>query len=285
MSPRVGSLMSLRTLLSLAGWATLAWLLWPLWQWAVVNAVWHADADACQSLARQGACWGVVVAKGHVLLWGLPGAWGGLPMTLALFTLAWLGAWPVGLGLALARQHGAWPLRMLATAWIECVRGVPLVSLLFVAAFLMPLLWPPGQAPSLFWRAAGVLLLFSAAYLAEIVRGGMKTVALEQAEAATMLGLGWWSVQARIVLPQALRAMLPALTGHSIGLLKDTSLVMVIGLHELTGGLSLSLGGDPHWRPFYFEAYLFVGAVYALVCLGLSVLGQRLERRWTRAVI
>ena len=170
-----------------------------------------------------------------------------------------------------------------ATVFIEAVRGVPLVGLLFTAAFLLPLVWPIGEAPALGWRAGLALTLFSSAYLAEIVRGGLQTVPGEQTEAAATLGLSWWGTQRRIVLPQALRAVLPALTGHAIGLLKDTSLVMVIGLHELTGGLSLSLGGDPQWRPFYFEAYLFVGAVYALLCLVLSRLGLHLEQRCQRA--
>ncbi|HET8869490.1 MAG TPA: ABC transporter permease subunit, partial [Aquabacterium sp.] len=102
----------------------------------------------------------------------------------------------------------------------------------------------------------------------------------EQTEAAAILGLSYWGTQWRVVWPQAFRAVLPAMVSHAIGLLKDTSLVMVIGLHELTGGLSLSLGGDPVWRPFYLEAYLFVAALYALACLSLAWLGRRLEARW-----
>lgn len=261
----------------------LAMLVWQLLRWGMVDAVFRPDVQACQALEREAACWGVVAQKLRWLLLGSPEQWSGLPLTLLLFLGSWCLSWPLGVALALARRSRrpwlSWP----ATALIEAIRGVPLVGLLFAAAFLLPLWWPGGEAPSLGWRAGLALTLFSSAYLAEIVRGGLQTVPQEQTEAAATLGLGWWGTQRRIVLPQALRTVLPALTGHAIGLFKDTSLVMVIGLHELTGGLSLSLGGDPDWRPFYFEAYLFVGAVYALLCLALSRLGLHLEQRWQRA--
>lgn len=266
-----------------AGLLLLAWLTWRLLDWGVLRAVFSADAAACQALAHQGACWGVVPEKIRWLLLGAPGELGGLPLTLLLFASAWLLSFPLGVALALARRSERRWLSWPAVVVIEGVRGVPLVTLLFMAAFLLPLIWPQGEAPALLWRAGAVLTVFSAVYLAEIIRGGLQTVPGEQSEAAATLGLGWWGTQRRIVLPQALRAVLPALTGHAIGLLKDTSLVMVIGLHELTGGLSLSLGGDSTWRPFYFEAYLFVGAVYALLCLALSRLGLSLERRWAQA--
>jgi len=266
-----------------SGLLLLAWLAWRLLDWGVLRAVFSADAAACQALAHQGACWGVVPEKIRWLLLGAPGELGGLPLTLLLFASAWLLSFPLGVALALARRSERRWLSWPAVVVIEGVRGVPLVTLLFMAAFLLPLIWPQGEAPALLWRAGAVLTVFSAVYLAEIVRGGLQTVPGEQSEAAATLGLGWWGTQRRIVLPQALRAVLPALTGHAIGLLKDTSLVMVIGLHELTGGLSLSLGGDSTWRPFYFEAYLFVGAVYALLCLALSRLGLSLERRWAQA--
>jgi general L-amino acid transport system permease protein len=151
-----------------------------------------------------------------------------------------------------------------------------------MAAFMLPVLLPQQHPMPLVWRAAIALTLFSSVYMAEVVRGGLQTIPKEQTEAASILGLGWWQTQRRVVLPQALRAVLPALIGHAIGLLKDSSLVLVVGLHEFTGGLSLSLGGDPVWRPFYFEAYLAVGMVYALMCLGMSRMGRSLERRWAK---
>jgi general L-amino acid transport system permease protein len=210
-------------------------------------------------------------------------AWGGLPLTLWLFAVSWLASVPLAIGLALARRSAHRCLKWPATTVIEVVRGVPLVTLLFVAAFLLPLLIPQAHPWPLVWRATLALTLFSAVYMAEVIRGGLQTVTQDQSEAAAILGLTWWQTQWMVVLPQALRAVLPALVGHGIGLLKDSSLVMVIGLHELTGGLSLSLGGDPLWRPYYFEAYLFVGLVYALMCLGLSRMGRSLERSWIKA--
>lgn len=257
-------------------------VLWQLFTWGVRNAVWAPDAEACRALAHQGACWGVIAEKGWPMLMGHPADehLGGLPLTLVLFVGALLASWPLGLALALARHQGPRWLRMPAIAVIELVRGVPLVTLLFVAAFMLPLVLPDAWQWDLVWRAGIVLTLFSAVYLAEVLRGGLQTVPVEQSEAAATLGLSWLGTQRRIVLPQAIRAVLPALTGHAIGLLKDSSLVMVIGLHELTGGLSLSLGGDPVWRPYYFEAYLFVGLIYALLCWGLSSLGRWLERHW-----
>jgi general L-amino acid transport system permease protein len=207
-------------------------------------------------------------------------AWGGLPLTLCMAVLSWLASVPIGVALALARRSRAAWLRLPATVVIEVVRGVPLVTLLFMAAFMLPILFSQQHAMPLVWRATLALSLFSSAYLAEVVRGGLQTVPVEQSEAAAILGLSWWQTQRLVVLPQALRAVLPALVGHAIGLLKDSSLVMVIGLHELTGGLSLSLGGDPQWRPFYLEAYLFVGLIYALMCLSLSRIGHSLEKRW-----
>jgi general L-amino acid transport system permease protein len=239
-----------------------------------------------RALSPAGLCaWPVWLLGSSLLLYGGFGglsavpfdAWGGLPLTLWLFGLSLLASAPLALALALARRARVPWLSWPATVLIELVRGVPLVTLLFMAAFMLPMLLPRDHPLPLVWRAAGALTIFSAAYLAEVVRGGLQTVPDEQREAAAILGLNWWHTQWRVVLPQALRAVLPALVGHAIGLLKDSSLVLVVGLHELTGGLSLSLGGDPLWRPFYLEAYLAVGLVYALMCLALSRLGSKLE--------
>ncbi len=220
----------------------------------------------------RGGCWGLEAVPFD--------AWGGLPLTLWLFMVSWLASVPLAIGLALARRSGRRWLSLPAVLLIEVIRGVPLVTLLFMAAFMLPVLIPQEHPVPLVWRAVLALTLFSAAYMAEVIRGGLQTVPPEQSEAASILGLSWWQTQRLVVLPQALRAVLPALVGHGIGLLKDSSLVLVVGLHELTGGLSLSLGGDPVWRPYYFEAYLFVGLIYALMCLGLSRMGRSLEQRW-----
>ncbi|MDE2401636.1 MAG: amino acid ABC transporter permease [Burkholderiales bacterium] len=206
--------------------------------------------------------------------------WGGLPLTLLLAWSTMLLSLPLGIALALGRRSHWRLVRMACASFIEVSRGVPLVMVLFMAAFMLPAIIPAQYDLSLLWRVMAALTLFSSAYLAEIVRGGLQTVGPEQFDAATVLGLSAWQTQHLVVLPQALRAVLPALVSHAIGLLKDTSLVMVVSLHELTGALSLSLGGDPLWRPYYFEGYLFIGLVYAVMCLGLSRAGRRMEQRW-----
>ncbi len=210
--------------------------------------------------------------------------WGGLPLTLVLACLSLGLSLPLAILLALGRRSTWRPISLVCTAAIELVRGVPFVTLLFMGAFMLPALFPAQFQPSLFVRVSLALTLFSSAYLAEIIRAGLQTVPKEQIEAAQVLGLKTWRIHQLVVLPQALRAVLPALVSHAIGLLKDTSLAMVVSLHELTGSLGLTLGGDPDWRPFYLEGYLFVAAIYAVMCLGLGWVGRRLESRWQGAV-
>lgn len=205
--------------------------------------------------------------------------WGGLPLTIGLAVVGLALAFPLALLLALGRRSG-WPVaRTLGASYIELVRGVPLISVLFMASFLVPLLWPAGWQPDVLVRVLAGLSLFVAAYLAEIVRGGLQAVPRGQVDAAVALGFGRWPVQRDIVLPQALRMVVPALMNSVIGTLKDTSLVTVVGLFELTGALGLALGGDPVWRPFYLEGYLFLALVYWVICFGLSRYSAWLERR------
>ncbi len=209
--------------------------------------------------------------------------WGGLPLTIGLAVVGLALAFPLALLLALGRRS-QWPVaRTLSATYIELVRGVPLISVLFMASFLLPLLWPAGWQPDVLVRVLAGLTLFVAAYLAEIIRGGLQAVPRGQTEVAVALGFGRWPVQRDIVLPQALRLVVPALTNSVVGTLKDTSLVTVVGLFELTGALGLALGGDPTWRPFYLEGYLFLALVYWVMCFGLSRYSVWLERRLASA--
>lgn len=231
--------------------------------------------------------WLLVVLGGGALMFGgvaglapVPTSqWGGLPLTLGLAIAGLALAFPLALVLALARRSRLPAARSLAAVYVEMVRGVPLISVLFMASFLLPLLWPTGWRPDVLLRVLMGLTLFVAAYLAEVIRGGLQSVPRGQIDSAVALGMGAWTVQRSIVLPQALRAVLPALVNIVIGTLKDTSLVTVVGLFELTGALGLALGGDPTWRPFYLEGYLFIAAVYWVMCFGLSRYGRWLERR------
>lgn len=195
--------------------------------------------------------------------------WGGLPLTLIISTVGFAAAFPLGVVLALGRQSTRRPVRLLCTSYIEILRALPLVSVLFLAAFVVPLLLP-GPSLDLLTRVVGTIALFSAAYLAEVIRGGLQSVPAGQTLAAKALGMGYWQIQVAVVLPQAIRACLPALTNSFVTLFKECSLVSIVALFELTGALSLALGGDVQWRQFYLEAYLAVALLYWAYCFGLS---------------
>ena len=205
--------------------------------------------------------------------------WGGLPLTLLLSLAGMAGALPLGILLALGRQAQLPAVAALCRTYIELVRGVPLVSLLFLASFLLPLFLPQGMRLDVLSRVLIGLILFAAAYLAEVVRGGLQAVPETQRLAAAALGLGYWQTQRSVVLPQALRLALPALMNSFIATIKETSVVTVVSLYELTGALSLALSGDADWRAFFLEGYLFIAAIYWALCFALS----RFSRRWERS--
>jgi general L-amino acid transport system permease protein len=196
--------------------------------------------------------------------------WGGLPLTLLLSTLAIGLAFPLALFVALGRRSQLPAVRALCTVYVEVVRGVPLVSVLFTASFLFPLFLPAGSQIDVLLRVVAGMTLFSAAYMAEVVRGGLQAVPRGQVEAAQALGLSWWQTQRHVVLPQALAAVLPGLMNNFIAIFKDTSLVTIVSLYELTGALSLALNSDADWRPYKLEAYLFIAAIYFVFCRALS---------------
>lgn len=227
-----------------------------------------------------GLAWFVVLMRGGVLgLEEVPtNLWGGLPLTISLTVLGLSLAFPLALALALGRRS-QWPVvRVLCATFIELVRGVPLISVLFMASFLLPLIVPDFWKPDVFLRVLFAMVIFIAAYMAEVLRAGLQAVPSRQVDAARALGLGRWGVQRYVVLPQALRIAIPALTNIVIGSLKDTSLVTVVGMFELTGALAWALGGDVNWRPFYLEGYVFIALLYWLMCTGLGRYGRWLEQ-------
>ena len=207
-------------------------------------------------------------------------AWGGLPLTVLLSFGALLLSVPLALLLAHGRLSPHRDRAAAATLVIETLRGAPLVMWLFMGAFLLPAVLPEAWTPGPVGRALLVMTVFSAAYMAEILRGHLSVVAREQNEAAEVLGASRWARWRLVVWPQATRGALPALTGHVIGLIKDTALVMIVSLQDLTGAMSMSLNGDADWRPFFLEAYLFIAAIYAVLCLCVARLGQQLEQRY-----
>jgi general L-amino acid transport system permease protein len=196
--------------------------------------------------------------------------WGGLPLTVMLSTLSIALAFPLAVLVALGRRSRLPAIRSLCVLYVELIRGVPLISVLFMASFMFPLLLPAGTSPDVLLRVLVGITLFAAAYMAEIVRAGLQSVPAGQAEAAAAVGLGWWQTQRLVVLPQALATVVPSLMNNFISILKDTSLITIVSLYELTGSLGLALNGDPVWRPFKIEGYLFITAIYFVICFSMS---------------
>ena len=205
--------------------------------------------------------------------------WGGLPLTLLLTAGGMAGALPLGIAVAYGRRSDLPVLRGLLTAYVELARGIPLIAALFVASFLLPLFFPDGVALDMLWRVLIAIVLFAAAYLSEIIRGGLQAIRPGQLDAAAALGLSPRQTQRWIVLPQVLRAAAPSLANSAIALFKDTSLVTVVSLYELTGSLGLALAGDGEWRPFYLEAWLFLAAIYWLGCALLARISAAIPRQ------
>lgn len=203
--------------------------------------------------------------------------WGGLPLSLLVSLGGTLLAFPFAIVLAISRRSTLPVIRQAATLYIELIRGVPLISLLFMAAFLFPLMLPPGWRPDILPRVILTIACFAAAYLAEVIRGGLQAVPAGQYTAALAIGLTRGQALRHIVLPQALRHVLPALVNSFIGIFKDSSLISIVSLHELTGALAISLGGDADWRSFYLEGYLFIALIYWCFCFALSRASRQFE--------
>jgi general L-amino acid transport system permease protein len=196
--------------------------------------------------------------------------WGGLPLTIMLATLSIVFAFPIAVVVALGRRSRLPAIKTVCVIYVELIRGVPLISVLFMASFMFPLFMPPGTNIDVLLRVLVGITLFAAAYMAEIVRGGLQAIPKGQLEAADTLGLSYWQTQRKIVLPQALALVVPGLMNNFISLFKDTSLVTIVSLYELTGAMSLALNGDSDWRPFKIEAYLFIAAIYFTGCFAMS---------------
>jgi general L-amino acid transport system permease protein len=207
--------------------------------------------------------------------------WAGLPLTLMLAAIGTAVAFVLGVALGLARREGPPLIRWLAVGYIEFFRGVPLISLLFVASILAPLLLPPGVEIDKLIRAQGAFALFFAAYMAEAVRGGLQAIPDGQKQAALALGLGFWRVQGLVVLPQALRLVIPSLVNIFIAAFKDTSLVIVIAMMDLLGTANIARA-DARWWGIYIEPYLFIGAIYLAFCAAMAAYARALERTLAR---
>lgn len=205
--------------------------------------------------------------------------WNGLLLTLLTAIISIGLSFPIGVLLALGRQSSLPVIRWLSILYIEVIRGLPLIGILFLAQVMLPLFLPP-EFPKMdrVVRAIAGLVLFSAAYLAENVRGGLQSIPRGQSEAARALGLSTPLVIILIVLPQALKAVIPAIVGQFIGLFKDTSLLALFGLLELTG-IARSVVAQPQFLGRYAEVYLFIGLIYWAFCYAMSLASRRLEKQ------
>ena len=207
--------------------------------------------------------------------------WSGLPLTLLLSVFGLTAAYPLGVALALGRQSRMPAIKSLCIVYIETIRGVPLISLLFMSSVMFPLFLPEGITINNILRAQVAIILFTAAYIAEVVRGGLQAIGRGQYEAAESMGLNYSQKMRLIILPQALKIVIPPTVGILISAFKDTSLVVIIGLYDLLKTTQSTLS-DPRWMGFSVEAYIFIALIYFAGCFSMSSYSRRLERELYR---
>lgn len=235
-------------------------LLWPLWLVSI-------------------ALMSVLMSGGFFWLKAVPSSdWGGLPLTLLLFSGTVIIGMPVSVILALGRRSPLPFLRGLSVIFIESLRGVPLITILFVAVNVFPLFLPAGMEVNKLLRVIIGIALFFACYQAEVIRGGLQAVPRGQYEAAAVLNLGYWHTTTKIVLPQALRICLPAVTNHIIAAMKNSSFVIIIGLFDVLTATTAAMQ-DPQWRRYYIETYVFIASLYLVFGFLLSRYAVWVEKR------
>lgn len=203
--------------------------------------------------------------------------WGGLPLTLLLAVFGLTAAYPLGVILALGRQSQMRGVKWLCIVYIELIRGVPLISLLFMSSIIFPLFLPEGITFNKILRAQVAIILFTAAYIAEVVRGGLQGMSRGQYEAADSLGLNYYQTMRLVILPQALKIVIPPTVSILISAFKDTSLVVIIALWDLLK-TTQSVLSNPEWMGFSREAYVFIAILYFLGCFSMSNYSRKLEK-------
>jgi general L-amino acid transport system permease protein len=236
--------------------------------------------------------WAAVLTTIGILMWGgvlgLPYVpqerWGGLPITLILATFGIALAFPIAVLVALGRRSTKLPaVKLLCVLYVELIRGVPLISVLFMASVMFPLFLPEGITIDKLLRAQVAIILFTAAYLAEVIRGGLQALPKGQYEAADAMGLTYWQKTGFIILPQALRLVIPPMVNSFIGLFKDTSLVLIIGIFDLLTAAKTAIV-EPAWQGFGVEVYVTVGLIYFVFCFAMSQYSQNLEAEFNKHV-
>ena len=227
-----------------------------------------------------------------LILWGSPlglravdtAQWGGMTMTVYVGTVAFVLAFPLGLCLALGRMSSLPVLRILSVLFIELWRGLPLIAVLFISVIMVPFILPPGiELPRLALALVGITF-YTSSYLAEVFRGGLQSLGKGQTEAAAALGFTFWSSQGYILIPQAIRAVIPGILNTVVALFKDTTYVLVVGLFDFLNIVNAAIA-DPRWLGLATEGYVFVGIVYWCFCFLLSRVSARIERDMAKGAI
>ncbi len=203
---------------------------------------------------------------------------GGFTLSLIVGVTGIVASFPIGILLALGRQSNLPIIKMICVGFIEFIRGVPLITLLFVASVLLNYFLPPGTNFDIVLRVIIMVTLFSAAYMAEVIRGGLAGLPLGQHEASASLGLTYWQSQRLVIMPQALKISIPGIVNTFIGLFKDTTLVSIISLRDPVG-LASTIRADQTWNGIYWELYVAIGLMFFIVCFGMSQYSQYLERK------
>lgn len=204
--------------------------------------------------------------------------WGGLMLTLILAYIGILASLPIGVLLALGRRSDMPIVRGLCVVFIEVWRAVPLITVLFMASVMLPLFLPEGMNFEKLLRALIGITLWQSAYMAEVIRGGLQAIPRGQYEAASALGLGYWRKMGLVILPQALKLVIPGIVNTFIALFKDTTLVLIIGLFDILGTVQSTVT-DPAWQNVAIEGYVFVAFCFWIFCFGISRYSQKLERK------
>ncbi len=206
------------------------------------------------------------------------GAWGGLSLTFIVSAFALILCFPIGMFLALGRRSSLPAIRYTSIGFIELWRGVPLITVLFMSAVMFPMFLPDGTYVDKLIRVLIAITLFEAAYMAEVIRGGLQALPKGQYEAAKSLGMGYWRMHFLIILPQALKLVIPGIANTFLALVKDTPLIFVVGLLELAGMVNLAKT-NPKWLGMAMEGYVFAGLVFWIICYAMSRYSQNLEKK------
>jgi len=213
------------------------------------------------------------------LVWVETGAWGGLSLTFIVSIFAMLFCFPVGMFLALGRRSSYPVVKYASIGFIEFWRGVPLITVLFMASVMFPMFLPDEVFMDKLVRVIIAITLFEAAYMAEVIRGGLQALPKGQYDASKSLGMGYWRMHLLVILPQALKLVIPGIANTFLALVKDTPLILVVGLLELVGMIDMAKS-NPDWLGFATEGYIFAGIVFWIICFNMSRYSQRLEEKY-----